>query len=115
MHKILVFAALAVLGQATVTASTTDTLEPRTRRVSLAGLDLAHPAGVAVAYRRIRLASEAVCQNLSPRDLSQRKLWQECISQAIARAVADVNAPALTAYSSDKTRDRKAVTTVASR
>jgi UrcA family protein len=73
------------------------------RKVEYSDLDLTRDAGVATLYSRIRTAARAVCE---PMDLVMLNLLRDrtdCRPDAIARAVADVNAPLLTSYYLDKT------------
>jgi UrcA family protein len=68
--------------------------EPRKQVVRYADLDLTHAAGAAVLLGRIQAAAREVCEPLQP----QWKVSRQCMDQALARAVADVNAPMLTDY-----------------
>jgi UrcA family protein len=80
-------------------------IEVATRRVSYADLDLTRDAGAAALYSRIHLAARQVCE-----PESGSWTWKvlepthRCIEAAITRAVADVNAPALTSYYLVKTK-----------
>lgn len=78
-------------------AATLDAPLP-SRVVQFGDLDLNRDSGVATLYLRIRSAATEVCD---PLDALLVKLLRErfdCRQDAIARAVADVNSPALTAY-----------------
>jgi UrcA family protein len=69
------------------------------RTVSYEGLDLSTEAGARVAYRRIHVAAQGVCSHLHTLVLGeQRHAWEVCVRDAMARAVADIGAPGLTAY-----------------
>ena len=68
------------------------------RVVKFADLDLTHSQGAAVLYARIRSAARAVCLPKYNWLMEMRSIPDECRDQAIARAVDDVNAPALTTY-----------------
>jgi len=84
-------------------AATLDAPLP-SRVVDFGDLDLNHGSGVATLYLRIRSAATEVCD---PLDVMLVKLLRErfdCRQDAIARAVADVNSPALTAYYLSKTK-----------
>ena len=78
--------------------------EVATRRVGYADLDLTRDAGAAALYSRIHFAARQVCE-----PVSAAWTWKvleparRCIEAAITRAVADVNAPALTTYYLAKT------------
>ena len=79
--------------------------EVATRTVKYGDLDLTRSAGAASLYSRIQYAANAVCEpavSSIPREsiLPTR----HCVEQSIARAVADVNAPALTSYYLSKTK-----------
>jgi UrcA family protein len=69
------------------------------RRVNFADLDLTRSAGVSTLYARIKAAAAEVCepeiQSIMPAPVQSVR---RCREQAIARAIADVNAPALTSY-----------------
>jgi UrcA family protein len=67
--------------------------------------DLDTLPGVAGLYRRIRLAAESVCGE--PDELLDRLIWEECVDQAIAGAVASVHSGSLSAYRGHQIHGRK--------
>ena len=67
-----------------------------TEIVRFADLNLARPAGADALYRRIQQAAREVCEPNGP--AGHPSGYQECFSNAIARAVADVGAPLLTEH-----------------
>ena len=70
--------------------------EPARRVVNFADLDLSRDSGVATLYSRINAAAREVCR---PQDFwSERMRGFDCRYEAVARAIADVNSPALTSY-----------------
>jgi UrcA family protein len=69
--------------------------------------DLDTPQGVAGLYRRIRAAAEAVCGQPDDTLLLYKRIWDQCVDQAIARAVASVHSESLTAYRGLQFRGRK--------
>jgi UrcA family protein len=76
-----------------------------TRRVNFADLDLARNEGAATLYSRIKSAARQVCDPLVVYALRDSMLrMHRCEEDAIARAVADVNAPVLTSYHREKTK-----------
>jgi UrcA family protein len=79
--------------------------EVATRRVKYGDLDLTHSAGAATLYSRIQNAANAVCE---PAIFSGAResilLTRHCVDESMARAIADVNAPALTSYYVSKTK-----------
>jgi UrcA family protein len=79
--------------------------EVASRTVKYGDLDLTRSAGAATLYSRIRNAANAVCEPaISSGARESMLLTQHCKEQSIARAVADVNAPALTSYYVSKTK-----------
>jgi UrcA family protein len=73
------------------------------RVVKFADLDLTHSKGAAALYTRIRSAAREVCLPQYNWVMEMRVISDQCRDEAIARAVADVNAPALTAYYQGRT------------
>lgn len=93
-----------LLSSLSAAAAAVEPGEVATRRVNFADLDLTRSAGVAVLYARIKSAAGEVCEPVNARALESVERSHRCTEQAIARAVADVNAPALTSYYLAKTR-----------
>jgi UrcA family protein len=83
--------------------------------VSFSDLDLSKPAGTRVLYKRITNAARQVCQPLARRDLSLMPLWRDCYAEAVARAVAAINRPNLTALQRSRTGAAENASTIASR
>jgi UrcA family protein len=78
--------------------------EPASRVVRYGDLDLSRDSGVATLYSRINTAARAVCE---PLDVMMLKVLRErfdCRQDAVARAVSEVNSPALTSYYLAKTK-----------
>ena len=67
-------------------------IEVRSQVVRFAELDLTRPAGAQELYRRIQHAAREVCGYYGPGGYDRG-----CADRAIARAVAEVGAPLLTA------------------
>lgn len=79
------------------------------REVSFAGLNLTKQADVQVLYRRIAAAANQVCDTVAgPTALETKFRVKRCTAETIARAVADVDAPALTQYYAAKTHQAEA-------
>jgi UrcA family protein len=89
---------------AAVSASTATEDDHPSRVVKFADLDLSHNQGAAVLYARIRSAAREVCLPEYNWVMEMRAISDQCRKQAIASAVADVNAPALTAYHQERTK-----------
>ncbi|MDB6107141.1 MAG: hypothetical protein JWO52_7140 [Gammaproteobacteria bacterium] len=63
--------------------------------VKYGDLDVSTAQGATALYGRIRSAAKTVCPPFDQRDLAWRVLRATCINDAIARAVTEVNQPAL--------------------
>jgi UrcA family protein len=101
--------ALCVSGAVLSTAhagTTTNANGERELVVKYGDLNLANPEGVSVLYKRLRVAAVRVCENDSPY-LEKRAEVKRCIADAMERAVARVNSPALTAYAASKGGERR--------
>jgi UrcA family protein len=99
------FAVLMGSLNAVAAAGESDNELPK-RVVHFADLDLTRNAGVAVLYARIRFAAREVCEPVDERIWQSIVARDRCVTQAIARAVADVNVPTLTSYHLTKTGQR---------
>ena len=67
--------------------------------VRFGDLNLERPAGVAVLYRRLKLAAKHVCgEPEHPGSAIISVAWRACVTQAVERAVVKVDRPVLTAY-----------------
>jgi len=90
--------ATALIGVLTLHAISADAIaappadDLRRQVVNFADLDLARPAAAQELYRRIRNAARTVCATYGPVSYER-----SCAEQAIARAVAEVDAPSFTA------------------
>jgi UrcA family protein len=72
------------------------------QRVNFADVNLDSPAGVAKLYRRIESAAEQVCVDPAVRDVRRIAQGKLCLQQAIARAIRQIDLPALTALHGSK-------------
>jgi UrcA family protein len=70
--------------------------DPPARRVNYADLNLATSSGAEALYARIKSAAAEVCEPVNARALKSFLISRRCAEQAVSRAVAYVNAPALT-------------------
>lgn len=66
--------------------------------------DLRSASGQDTLYRKLQRAATRVCAIRGKATLQERAFELECMEQALARGVADVNAPAITAMHRAKTR-----------
>jgi UrcA family protein len=78
---------------------------PKQTRVHFADLDLTKSAGISALYGRLEGAAEQVCAPLASRDLRSAFAYRHCVSDAISRAVTEVNQPNLSAYYRAKVQD----------
>jgi UrcA family protein len=60
--------------------------------------------GAAVLYGRLNSAAERACDGplVGPPQLAKQKRYRDCMSETLAKAVADVNHPVLTHYYESK-------------
>jgi UrcA family protein len=72
--------------------------EPLTKVVSYADLNLKAEPGARTLYGRLRMAATQVCAPFRGDSLRERTNWRECFNPALARAVAEIDEPMLTAY-----------------
>jgi UrcA family protein len=83
-------------------AAASDSFAPLTVRVNYGDLDVGRPQDAAVLYRRIRAAAENVCSPHEITGLAAKMHLNTCINKAVSRAVATVDAPALSRVYSAK-------------
>ena len=85
------FAALTVA----TTSFAASPAEPRSVQVRYDDLNLATSAGASVLYRRIASAARQVCPDVYSHDLGVVAAGERCQSEAIAKAVRELNSPQL--------------------
>jgi UrcA family protein len=91
------FGTLATLAMTAQTATAADFEGPKQLLIQYADLDLTRPAGAQALFRRIHSAAKLVCSPLASKDLLQHR-FEHCVSDAVAKAVTQVDRPALSAY-----------------
>ena len=89
-----VYGALASGFSGVVTAAGGADAAP-TAIVKYGDLNVSTVPGATALYGRIRSAAQTVCRSFDQRDLGSQTLKTDCIDHAIARAVTEVNQPAL--------------------
>jgi UrcA family protein len=94
----LIAAAVAAFGVHTSAGAA----EPLQQAVSYHDLDLTRVEDAQALYSRIVGASREVCGRIAPWPIDAVALVKQCRQNAIARAVADVNAPTLTTYYAER-------------
>jgi UrcA family protein len=94
---------LAVASTTVRAADMSSDSEPVKKTVTYGDLNLADSQGIEHLYRRIVGAAQQVCSPLNGRSLEEKQEFSICTTQSIARAVAAVDQPALTALQASKT------------
>ena len=102
---------LAVASTAVRAADTSSDSEAAKKTVTYGDLNLADSQGIGHLYRRIVGAAQQVCGPLNGRSLEEKQQFSFCTTQSIARAVAAVDQPALTALQASKTGQPNATAT----
>lgn len=85
-------------GAALTTPAMANQSEPLTKVVSYADLNVNAEAGARTLYSRLRMAARQVCAPLRGTTLMEQTRYRECFGPALARSVAEVDEPTLTAY-----------------
>jgi UrcA family protein len=100
-------AAVSVLSLAATAAQADTTLfgQSRSQAVAYKDLNLNQPRDVARLFDRISSAADRVCGPRSYGGYPKSTVYQSCYSDAVARAVAHIDRPALTAYFQQRTSD----------
>lgn len=101
--KIAAVLASSILAFAALAAQAADP-EVSTFKVHYADLNLDREAGVAALFERLRVAAKRVCSDAVSQLLSSRKAYAECIEQAIATAVVQINRPTVSKYVAQRLR-----------
>jgi UrcA family protein len=108
-------AAVSVLSLA-ATAAYADTIsvgQSKSQVVAYKDLNLAQPRDVARLFGRIISAADRVCGPSSYGGYPKNTDYKSCYSDAVARAVAHIDHPALTAYFQQRTADSALRNTIA--
>jgi UrcA family protein len=106
------FAPIAMIASATQAAEPANA--PPHKVVSFRDLNLNTAEGAAVLYKRIKSAAIEVCGVSDSFDLARMYVPRTCMSEAVSRAVAQVDRPMLTSLHQAKTgKANKPVTTLA--
>jgi UrcA family protein len=74
----------------------------RTEDIKFQDLNLDTTAGVEALYQRIHAAAERVCAHPAEPKLGAASASEKCTNGAAARAIKDVNVPALTAFAANR-------------
>ena len=85
------------VGLAAQSAQTPGSDSPKQMLIRYADLDLARPEGASVLFRRLQSAAKIVCSPLESFP-GKFNMFQRCVSDAMARAVTQVDRPGLNAY-----------------
>src|SRR5262245_34807306 len=97
----LLLSLVAVCGSSFAMADTAVTIKTETVRYD--DIRLISAVGAAVLYGRLNSAAERACGGpLETVPLAQRVRFKQCVDEAVAKAVSDVNNPMLTWYQDSK-------------
>jgi UrcA family protein len=102
LHTALAAVACGIALTTTATADQSNG-EPLTKVVSYADLNLNGEPGARTLYGRLRMAATQVCAPFRGDSLRERWCWSECFHPALARSVAQIDEPMLTAYHLSRT------------
>jgi UrcA family protein len=97
-----VLLSLSVIASAAIAGQSESPSQSRSAAVSLAGLDLATPAGMAAAQERVHQTARRLCFQLSDAaDLSRQPNYVRCVDEAVASAMLQISGsvPGLVAQS----------------
>lgn len=98
------FALLGALSAAAIPAHASDTQQISTT-VRLGDLDLTSSDGAQAAMSRIHRAAREICgPDPDVREFDSRRLYNQCVDQAVDRAVASLDMPMVTAASARNER-----------
>jgi UrcA family protein len=87
--------------------------EALTKIVSYADLNLNGEAGARTLYGRLRMAATQVCAPFRGNSLRERTNFSKCFDPALARSIAQIDEPLLTAYHMSRTGTTEAPSRVA--
>lgn len=90
--------ALSNAGLAAPSATPSAADSPPQLLVRYADLDLGRPTGASILFHRLQSAAKIVCSPLESRDPARTAMFKRCVSDAMARAVTQVDRPAFSAY-----------------
>lgn len=76
--------------------------ETRKQEVHYADLDITREPGAERLYKRIRTAAREICGTPGIEQIINASRVRRCAEEATARAIAEVNSPALTRYFEEK-------------
>ena len=101
MKPLMLTIALAACATTAAVARADDSAGPPSVTVNYADLDISQPHDVAALYERLRAAGKTVCESLS-RSPDLFGAYRSCVRTALTGAVAQIDAPTLTAYASSR-------------
>jgi UrcA family protein len=97
-HGARLAACIAVLMCAVVAqARAGDRIVIETGAVKTRDLDLATAHGAKVLLRRVTAMADDLCTSTSPPEHAAQTVWRECVAKAVARTIAPIKAPLVTA------------------
>jgi UrcA family protein len=83
---------LSIMASVAMAAQSENPSKSRSAAVSLAGLDLATPGGMAAAQERVHQTARRLCFQLSDAaDLSRQSNYVQCVDEAVASAMLQIS------------------------
>jgi UrcA family protein len=104
MGRVAVLAACLLAGSLGVAQAATPVTDFPQIAVSYSDLDLASSEGNRELYKRIANAAREVCPYPNARSLSEVEVNHSCREAAIAKAVRQINSPALVALRAERVK-----------
>jgi UrcA family protein len=103
MKNLITLAAAATVATLNLSTGFANSVDERAVVVHYEDLDATQAKDAAVLYTRMKRAAEFVCAELEPgRLLGRMQPYAKCVQEALGRAVADLNEPAVTQYAARK-------------
>lgn len=100
---------LAALSTAPVVQAAIDDTVLGSETVQFRRIDLLDASAVKVLYHRLERAAQDACRGYESRDLERQALYRGCVADSVARAVAQIHDPGLTAYHAHRPGPRVAL------
>jgi UrcA family protein len=70
----------------------------RSKKVYFTPAELLGNAGIGHVHQRLASAAREVCRDYESRELARQRVFRQCVAASLARALAEIHDPGLTAY-----------------
>ena len=114
MKSILVVLTLASAGALAAGSPARADSDMPSQPVHYSPTELSSPEGVGRIYLRLNSAAQLVCDRYDSMELARRQVFDRCVAESPARAVAQVHDERLTLYHESKARPSAAAIVVSS-